>query len=51
MNTWVVHQPGPMESEPLRRVEREATPIPGWKRYEWAKDVLPEGDSARGEEK
>jgi uncharacterized protein len=24
----------------------ETTPIPGWKRYEWAKDVLPDGDPA-----
>jgi uncharacterized protein len=23
------------------------TPVPGWKRYEWARDVLPEGDPAR----
>ena len=28
MNAWTVHQPGPIESEPLRRVERRApTPI------------------------
>ena len=25
------------------------TPIPGWKRYDWAKDVLPESDPARKE--
>ena len=24
-----------------------ATPVPGWKRTEWASDVLPEGDPAR----
>jgi predicted pyridoxine 5'-phosphate oxidase superfamily flavin-nucleotide-binding protein len=24
-----------------------ATPIPGWKRTDWARDVLPEGDPAR----
>ena len=24
-----------------------ATPVPAWKRYEWAKDVLPEGDPAK----
>ena len=23
------------------------TPVPGWKRTEWARDVLPEGDPAR----
>jgi uncharacterized protein len=23
------------------------TPVPAWKRYEWAKDVLPEGDPAK----
>jgi hypothetical protein len=23
-----------------------ATPVPAWKRYEWARDVLPEGDPA-----
>jgi uncharacterized protein len=23
-----------------------ATPVPGWKRYEWAKDVLAAGDPA-----
>jgi hypothetical protein len=38
-----------------QRVERSAfvpraaceTPIPGWKRSEWAADVLPENDPAR----
>ena len=25
-----------------------ATPVPNWKKSDWAKDVLPEGDSARG---
>jgi predicted pyridoxine 5'-phosphate oxidase superfamily flavin-nucleotide-binding protein len=25
-----------------------ATPVPGWKRSDWAKDVLPENDPARG---
>jgi hypothetical protein len=25
------------------------TPVPAWKRYEWAKDVLPEGDPAKEE--
>ena len=25
-----------------------ATPVPGWKRSDWAADVLPENDSARG---
>jgi hypothetical protein len=29
------------------RAERE-TPVPGWKRTDWARDVLPEGDPARG---
>ena len=24
-----------------------STPVPAWKRYEWAKDVLPEGDPAK----
>jgi len=24
-----------------------ATPVPAWKRYDWAKDVLPEGDPAK----
>ncbi len=24
------------------------TPVPGWKRTEWAQDVLPQGDPARG---
>jgi uncharacterized protein len=23
-----------------------STPVPAWKRYEWAKDVLPAGDPA-----
>lgn len=27
-----------------------ATPVPGWKRFDWAKDVLPEGDPARRSE-
>lgn len=27
-----------------------ATPIPGWKQTEWARDVLPGGDPARGPE-
>ena len=26
-----------------------STPVPGWKRYEWARDVLPADDPARGE--
>ena len=26
------------------------TPVPAWKRYEWAKDVLPEGDPANEKE-
>lgn len=25
-----------------------ATPVPGWKQADWARDVLPEGDPARG---
>jgi predicted pyridoxine 5'-phosphate oxidase superfamily flavin-nucleotide-binding protein len=35
--------------ERSRFVPREdcATPVPGWKRKEWAKDVLPVGDPAR----
>lgn len=24
-----------------------ATPIPAWKQFDWAKDVLPEGDPAK----
>jgi hypothetical protein len=24
-----------------------STPVPAWKRYEWAKDVLPAGDPAK----
>jgi hypothetical protein len=23
------------------------TPVPAWKRYEWARDVLPQGDPAK----
>jgi uncharacterized protein len=36
--------------ERSRFVPREecATPVPGWKREDWAKDVLPEGDPAAG---
>ena len=26
------------------------TPVPAWKRYDWAKDVLPEGDPAKAQE-
>jgi predicted pyridoxine 5'-phosphate oxidase superfamily flavin-nucleotide-binding protein len=26
-----------------------ATPVPNWKKSDWAKDVLPEGDPARGQ--
>jgi predicted pyridoxine 5'-phosphate oxidase superfamily flavin-nucleotide-binding protein len=26
------------------------TPVPGWKKYDWARDVLPSGDRARGSE-
>lgn len=26
----------------------EATPVPGWKQTEWARDVLPRGDAPRG---
>jgi uncharacterized protein len=26
-----------------------STPVPGWKRFEWARDVLPANDPARGE--
>jgi predicted pyridoxine 5'-phosphate oxidase superfamily flavin-nucleotide-binding protein len=39
--------------ERSRFVPREgvATPVPGWKRFDWAKDVLPAGDPARAEEK
>jgi len=35
--------------EPSKFVPREgvATPIPGWKRMDWAKDVLPQNDPAR----
>jgi len=35
--------------EPSRFVPRAGveTPIPGWKRMDWAKDVLPAGDPAR----
>ena len=27
---------------------RQETPVPDWKRADWAADVLPEGDHARG---
>lgn len=35
--------------EPSKFVPREGveTPIPGWKRMDWAKDVLPQNDPAR----
>jgi hypothetical protein len=27
----------------------QQTPIPGWKQTDWARDVLPAGDPARGQ--
>jgi hypothetical protein len=37
--------------ERSRFVPREgtATPVPGWKQMDWARDVLPAGDPARSE--
>ncbi len=29
--------------------EGVATPVPAWKRYDWAKDVLPAGDPAQND--
>lgn len=41
-----VHRMVPAERSVFVPEEGRRTPVPGWKRAEWAVDVLPEGDPA-----
>ena len=41
-----IHRMRPVERSPLVPRDGCPTPVPGWKRSDWATDVLPEGDPA-----
>jgi predicted pyridoxine 5'-phosphate oxidase superfamily flavin-nucleotide-binding protein len=41
-----IHRMEPKQASPFVPREGQRTPVPGWKRAEWAVDVLPEGDPA-----
>lgn len=42
-----IHRYELVERSPFVPHAGEATPIPGWKQTEWARDVLPAADPAR----
>lgn len=42
-----IHRMQRVERSPFVPDEHGAAPVPGWKRTDWACDVLPEGDPAR----
>jgi predicted pyridoxine 5'-phosphate oxidase superfamily flavin-nucleotide-binding protein len=42
-----IHKRTLVERSPFVPHAGSATPVPGWKLTEWARDVLPEGDPAR----
>ena len=41
-----IHRMQPIEESPFVPHEGRRTPVPGWKRSDWAFDALPEGDPA-----
>jgi predicted pyridoxine 5'-phosphate oxidase superfamily flavin-nucleotide-binding protein len=41
-----IHRMEPKEASPFVPREGQRTPVPGWKRNDWAVDVLPTGDPA-----
>ena len=45
-----IHRLAPAERSEFVPRQGVATPVPGWKRMEWAVDVLPAGDPARSED-
>jgi predicted pyridoxine 5'-phosphate oxidase superfamily flavin-nucleotide-binding protein len=44
-----IHKFALVERSPFVPQAGCATPVPNWKKSDWAKDVLPEGDPARGQ--
>lgn len=42
-----IHRMQPVERSPFVPREGCSTPVPNWKRSDWARDYLPEGDPAR----